>query len=78
MLIQGKYVSEWEEGDIHTHCTINTETFEIESLETVECDYQHLESERVDVSIKGIIVQLDAEEGFLTKHGISTLQKFLH
>jgi hypothetical protein len=76
-LIEAEYISEWEEGDIYTPCEIDVNTLEIINLQTIDCDYQHLESERVDITFKEKIIQLDAEGGNLTEQGKKDLKLLL-
>lgn len=76
-IVEADYVSCWEEGDITTKCKINTKTMEVFDVEVSDLDYQHFESEYIEITLNGQSTQLDAEDGEPTEAGIKTLKTLL-
>lgn len=77
-LLEATYVTEWEEGDVHVSCKINTSTMLVLDIESSESSHQHLESEYVELIIGTKTIQLAAEDGALNPAGISALKNALN
>lgn len=77
-VLAAQYVTEWEEGDIYASCKIDTSTMQVLDIETSESNYQHLESEYVELIVGEKTIQLAAENGALNEAGISALKNALN
>jgi hypothetical protein len=73
-VLEAQYVTEWEEGSIYVACKIDTSTIQVLDIETSESNYQHLESEYVELKFGEKNIQLDADNGQLTEAGINALK----
>lgn len=79
MILSGKYISKWSEGNIETSCTIDIDTLEIETEASDKGDdFEDLKSECLALTLGGETFEIEVEQGELTVDGEEKLLSFIN
>ena len=76
-LIKAKLVSSWEEGTVHTHCYLDTESMTIVAREEVDCNYETLLQEQISVLLEKNAITLEVVDGDISNNGRWVLSNLL-